>query len=180
VPFFDGNQRNRHERIGVLEIVPVTPFHFGPGVLLKAVAPQRTSLTAFMAAQVAIDVESAYHLYRVEWPVHREIHSLALATVAGTLAVMFLGRHVRLSDGAFLRAEILPGPALLGGLLGGLSHPLLDAIMHSDLRPFWPFSDGNPFLDLVKLPTLHVVCIASGVLGIAVIAARLRWWRGAR
>ena len=34
-----------------------------------------------MAAQVAIDIESAYPLYRAEWPVHREIHSLALATV---------------------------------------------------------------------------------------------------
>ena len=136
-----------------------------------------------MATQVAIDVESAYHLYRAEWPVHHEFHSLALATVAGTLvavAVMFLGRHVRLPGGASLRAEALPNPALLGGLLGGLSHPLIDAIMHSDLRPFWPLSDKNPLLNLVELPTLHIACIASGIIGAAVIAVRLRRWRSAR
>ncbi len=35
--------------------------------------------------------------------------------------------------------------------VGGLSHPLLDGLMHADVRPFMPWSDSNPFLGLVGL-----------------------------
>ena len=163
--------------------MPVTPFHFGPALFLKGIAPRWVSITAFVATQIAIDLESAYHLLRSEWPIHREIHSLPLSIAVGILvglAVAFIGRHVLLPKDMSLRAEVLPGPAIVGGLTGGITHPLLDAIMHSDLSPFWPITDRNPLLDLVSLRTPHVACIATGLVGVAVIALRLRWRRTAR
>ena len=66
--------------------MPVTPFHFGVGLLGKGVAPRAVSLCAFVASQVVIDCESAYFLFvaRAE-PVHRALHTFALATPVGAL-----------------------------------------------------------------------------------------------
>ena len=36
--------------------MPFTPFHFGPGALLKAAAPRHVSLIAFCAAQVLTQI----------------------------------------------------------------------------------------------------------------------------
>jgi membrane-bound metal-dependent hydrolase YbcI (DUF457 family) len=155
--------------------MPVTPFHFGPGTLLKACAPRFVSLTAFIISQGLIDIESGYHLLWSGWPLHREVHSLPVSGLVGLFAgtvIWFVGRRFRWSSSATLRSEFDLKPAILGGLIGGLSHPFLDAVMHSDLQPFWPVSAANPFLAAVSLGYLHALCLASGIAGIAILAVR--------
>jgi hypothetical protein len=39
--------------------MPFTPFHFGPGALLKSIFPRSVSLSAFVASQVLIDSSTA-------------------------------------------------------------------------------------------------------------------------
>ena len=155
--------------------MPFTPFHFGPGLLLKSVAPARVSFTAFCAAQVLIDLESAYHLFRGDWPVHRELHSLLSAAAVGIMAgsgTWLAGSWIVPTRREALDAEVQWRPALLGGTAGGASHPLLDGIMHSDVRPFWPFSTANPPLDVMSLTWLHGACVAAGVLGLVLFKIR--------
>jgi hypothetical protein len=41
--------------------LPVTPFHLGPGALLKAVAPRHVSWTTFALANGLIDVEPIFY-----------------------------------------------------------------------------------------------------------------------
>lgn len=158
--------------------MPVTTFHFGPGALLKALAPRWISLLAFVTAQVVLDLESGYHLLRQEWPIHRQLHSLVLAGLAGILtgtAVFLMARILRPTKFSLPKSEVGMLPAHLGGLIGGLSHPVLDAFMHSDLKPFWPFASSNPFLDRLSTTALHVLCITSGLIGVTVLA--IRWSR---
>ena len=62
--------------------------------------------------------------------------------------------------------------AVAGGLLGGLGQTLLDAVMHADLRPLWPVVSANPLLRVVDVGTLHLACVAAGVLGLALWGAR--------
>ena len=38
---------------------------------------------------------------------------------------------------------------LSGAVLGAGSHLLLDALMHADMAPFWPFTTANPLLGAV-------------------------------
>lgn len=150
--------------------MPVTPFHFGPGVLIKAAAPRRVSLTAFVAANVAIDVESLVNLLAGRYPVHATLHTFWAATLVGLAvgaAVGWIG-HARRSASAELRMA----PALVGGLLGGASHPFLDGIMHADIRPFLPLTKANPLYRLVSLGTLHGLCVAAGAVGLLWLAMR--------
>jgi membrane-bound metal-dependent hydrolase YbcI (DUF457 family) len=63
---------------------------------------------------------------------------------------------------------------LAGGVTGGVSHPLLDGIMHADVRPFMPWSDSNPFLGLVGLAPLHLACVATALVGAVLLTGRRR------
>ena len=65
--------------------MPITPYHFGPGALLKALAPKRVSLLAFVAANVVIDVESLVNLLAGRQPVHATLHTFIAATAVGVL-----------------------------------------------------------------------------------------------
>ena len=60
----------------------------------------------------------------------------------------------------------------LGGFFGGITHPLLDGVMHADIEPLRPFARGNPFLGLLALGPLHMACILCGVLGLVIFLAR--------
>jgi membrane-bound metal-dependent hydrolase YbcI (DUF457 family) len=167
--------------------LPVTPFHFGPGLALKGLAAPVFSWSAFAAAQVLIDCETLYYMLQGEYPVHRFFHSFVGATAAGLVAgvgflvvvrapaVAFPDRFAALVDStsSTARGEVSAVGVLAGGLLGGLSHPLLDGIMHPDVRPFMPWSDANPFLGLVGLAPLHLACVAAALFGAVCLTA----WR---
>ena len=171
--------------------MPVTPFHFGPGLALKGVAAPVFSWSAFAAAQVLIDCETIYYLISREYPVHRFFHSFLGAAVAGLLAAILFLAVVHASFVSFprlivpltttptARGEISVLGVLLGGLTGGLSHPFLDGIMHPDVRPFMPWSDHNPFFGLIGVLPLHLGCTAAALLG-AVCVALWRTRKAAR
>ena len=55
--------------------MPMTPFHFGPGAALQALAPRQISFLAFCAANVVIDIESLVNLIGQRDPVHAFMHS---------------------------------------------------------------------------------------------------------
>jgi hypothetical protein len=173
--------------------MPITPFHLGPALLGKSLAGRWFSLTAFAASQVVIDLESLYWLARDQWPVHRVLHTFVGGALVGVLVapvVCWLLPRVARPAGrllptvaAWLRgsappealaAESRAGPALAGGLLGGLSHSLLDGIMHLDIQPLRPFGASNPFQGALDLPALHLACTLAGLLGLVVWIIRGR------
>ncbi len=163
--------------------MPFTPFHFGPALLLKASVPKHVSLSAFVATQVVIDVETLTFILLKEWPLHRLLHSFLFASLVGLAtglaswaAVTYWRRRARAPAPA-LEGELRLVPSLLGGLIGGASHPLLDGIMHADVQPFRPFSDANPFLHAVDLTSLHVLCFGAGGLGLLLVFLRFDQWR---
>lgn len=150
--------------------MPVTPFHFGPGVLFHAAAPRRVSFIAFVVANCITDCESIYNVLSGHFPIHRFLHTLvgaalvAVLTIALFLSMRRLARSVTLPNWFEWQELTLP-PVIAGSLLGSYSHIFLDGIMHADMRPFAPWSDENPMLHLVSLSVLHWGCVAAAVVG---------------
>lgn len=156
--------------------MPFTPFHFGPGFFLKAMAPRTFSFGTFVAVQVVIDCETLYHLIHRDWRVHRELHSLvggaavgvAMGIAAWLAGSMFIRRSARAGSlplWGTVRAELSLVGTLVGGVVGGTSHSILDGMMHNDVRPYWPFTESPGWLGIVSVSTLHFACLLSGVLG---------------
>ena len=163
--------------------MPATPFHFGPGLLLKAVAPHRFSVAAYSVTQVVIDIESGYHLLRGDYPVHRQAHTFFLGGLIGLLCGLItwrVGRWLARPRDVVpeaLQAEYRMPIAVWSGVFGGVFHSVLDGIMHADIRPFRPFTDANPLYGLVSVRVLYLFCIITGLVGAALLLA---WERRAR
>ncbi len=157
--------------------MPFTPFHFGPGAALHALAPRRVSFLAFCAANVFTDIEPLYYMLAGQYPIHRFLHTFPGATVTTFVIVigfLFARRappRLHLPDLLAWR-ELQPFQVLLGAATGTCTHILLDSVMHADLRPFAPLSNANPLLHAVSVSQLHALCIALGALSIAIMAIR--------
>jgi membrane-bound metal-dependent hydrolase YbcI (DUF457 family) len=144
--------------------MPFTPYHFGPGLLLKSALGRWFSIRVFVLANVVTDVESLYFLATNGWPVHRVLHSYAGATVVALACV-----------GIAKLAKIATPAAVVGAFLGTYSHVVLDSIMHRDMSPLAPFTDSNGLLRVISIEQLHLACVLMGLLGIAVFSClRLR------
>jgi len=167
--------------------MPITPFHLGVGLICKAPRPKRFSLTVFATTQVAIDLESGFNLALARDPVHRFCHTFLGATLVCLTVALVLRRPLE-SLSRLLRPmlprwwpmvpEITLRVALVSAAVGMVGHVIPDAIMHSDSRPFVPFSDANPFLGLLPLETLHLGLMALGIVGLA--GLRVAAWRESR
>src|SRR4026209_1346916 len=110
--------------------MPATPFHFGPGLLVKAAAPRQFSMAAYSLAQVVIDFESGYHMLRGDSPVHRQGDTFLLGGLVGWLCALCLSRvaawspRPRASFPEALAAEYRLPIAVVSGIFGGLFHSL--------------------------------------------------------
>src|SRR5262252_1352298 len=121
--------------------MPLTPYHFGPGAAIHAIAPRRISFLGFCVANVLTDVEPLYHILRGQHPIHGFFHTYLGATV--TAAVTTAG----FAAARAIRPQLRLGPVAMGALIGTWSHVLLDSLMASDVHPLAPFNDANPLLD---------------------------------
>lgn len=157
--------------------MPITPFHFGPGALIHAIAPRHASFLSFCAANVLIDIESAVNLLTRRYPVHAFLHTYIGATliVALTVAVFLISKRLaaKVVPGKFQKFGSLPVRSIgIGAALGAYSHILLDSVMHHDIRPLSPVSEQNSLLGVVGLGPLHLFCIVTGVVALAILAIR--------
>lgn len=157
--------------------MPFTPFHFGPGAAIHAVAPRHVSFLAFCVANVLIDVEPGYYMLTGQYPLHRVFHtyvgatSVAVATVGMFLVARALAPRLRIPD-VFEWKSLTVTQVGLGAAIGVYSHVALDSLMHADIRPFSPFSQANPLYHLVSMGTLHLSCVLAGAGGLLLLGLR--------
>jgi hypothetical protein len=157
--------------------MPVTPFHFGPGAAVHALAPTRVSFIAFCVANVLIDVESGYNLLMAHDRLHAFLHTyvgaslivLAVPALHGLLRAA--AEHWRLPN-LFAWRELTRGQVIFGAALGGYSHVLLDSVMHADMTPLAPFTNSNYLHGTLSWDVLHGLCVALGIAGIAILVIR--------
>ncbi len=166
--------------------MPLTPIHMGPALAAKAVAPNHFSILTFGLTQVVIDSEVAFHILMGNMPLHQHLHTYLGATIVAVLAVL-LGRPLlelaislwnRLAapsreSALWIEPRIPLLAAITGAVTGSYSQVLLDSVMHSDLRPFTPWSDANGLLGVMSGANLVSICLALGALGATALAIAL-------
>lgn len=163
--------------------MPLTPFHFGLGAAIHSVAPKRMSFLAFCAANCVIDCEPFYYIITDNPPLHRFFHTAIGAAIVAAITVLlysaccWFANRFWLPD-LFEWKKLKCSSVVVGAILGAYTHIFLDSIMHHDMRPFAPFSDENPLLFAISIDTLHLACVAAGVLGGFALVVRYFLSRG--
>ncbi|MCX7139723.1 MAG: hypothetical protein NT123_01205 [Proteobacteria bacterium] len=167
--------------------MPITPFHFGPGALFKCATPENFSWAVFAFANVLIDLEPILLFILTGDPAHPWLHTapgaIAVAIVAATAGrwpcewlLGWWNRQLSQKQKQWLGTQVVIGniAAWTGAFVGTASHILLDGVMHADVRPFWPFLQGNPMQGLVSIEQLQWACVLAGVLGLTLLAIMKR------
>ncbi len=163
--------------------MPLTPYHFGAALAVKAVLPHRFGFLAFAAANIVIDIEPLYYMLTHQYPLHRFLHTLPGAALAAVLTgLLFELARAGLRRIQSLRlgknAEFQPAAFWLGASSGALSHVLIDSLVHADVQPFAPLGSANPFSGWVSSGEVNaflLLCAAAALPAYAARAAYRRW-----
>lgn len=145
--------------------MPITPLHFGPGVLARAAIGPRFGLAGYLVSQVLLDLEPGLKLFGLmaEGIGLHTLHTLAIAPlyVAATLWVVWGLRQIRTAS-----AQQPFWTEVLGATIGVASHLALDALYHVDVAAGLGYPSASALVPREVLDgTLALVLLAS--LGIA-------------
>lgn len=150
--------------------MPFTPYHMGPGILIKSVLQGGFSLMVFGWSQIVMDLQPLFVLIKGEGHLHGFSHTYIGATLLAVFSAT-TGKYLSELGLKILKLD-LSAPvtiswrvAIVSATVGCFSHVFIDSIMHADMVPFYPFSDSNGLLKWVSTATLHKLCLYTGLVG---------------
>jgi membrane-bound metal-dependent hydrolase YbcI (DUF457 family) len=127
--------------------MPITPLHFGVMAPVNKLKPGAVSNVSVVMVNCLIDLPTIWIVLTDQ---SIGLHEPFTHSFWGALAVIALVSICRFKCSKWV----------LGAWLGGLSHILLDMLVHADMSPFYPYT-GNPVymgwmqpLSLILLPLL--------------------------
>ena len=151
--------------------MPFTPFHMGPGILIKATLQSSFSLMVFGWSQIVMDLQPLFVILNGHGHVHGFSHTYigaGLLAIFSALSGKYLSEFGLVFLGISKPDRIIKIPwwvVFLSAFIGTFSHVFLDSMMHSDVEPFYPFHLINTFLGILSYDEIHKLCAYSGLLG---------------
>jgi len=153
--------------------MPFTPFHFGPSAFVSLPLKRYIDIPIFILANVAIDIEPLLVMtLDLAYPLHGFAHTFVGAAAVGvTIGIManFAKNHLEHIMRKILRLVYQSSKKkyILSGILGSWFHVLLDTTLYTDIKPFYPFTDLNPFLGLIQDSLMYKICAYAFIPAIA-------------
>jgi membrane-bound metal-dependent hydrolase YbcI (DUF457 family) len=153
--------------------MPFTPLHLGPALAFGLPLRRIIHLPTFIVANVILDVEPLLIiLLGTPFPLHGYLHTFLSAVAVGLLLGYVMFKIEKPLKGFYLNVQLetsktLPLKAFLtAGVSGAALHVLLDALLYSEMHPFYPLL-ANPFLEF-HLSSLSVtlMCFWLGVFSL--------------
>jgi membrane-bound metal-dependent hydrolase YbcI (DUF457 family) len=154
--------------------MPFTPFHMGPGILIKALLQGSFSLMVFGWAQIIMDLQPLFVLLTGEGHLHGFSHTYVGATLLGIFSALSgkylseIGLKLIGIAEKHKPIQITWWVAFGSAFIGTYTHVVLDSIMHSDVEPFYPLSQANNLLGLISVVELHRFCLYTTLVGAAI------------
>lgn len=150
--------------------MPITPFHLGPGLLIKAAVPRHFSFSAFTAVQVIIDTEVIINMARGHHPFHEFVHTWIGSLLIGACCAALLlivaprarnyvfSKHFDQHLRSLLSQDFAPFAIVNGAFIGALSHIVLDGFLHAELN--------KPWFNVIDIGALHWYFTLAGLVGL--------------
>jgi len=149
--------------------MPFTPYHIGPGILIKALLRTSFSIFIFGWTQILMDLQPLFFILTGVGSLHGISHTYIGATIIGIISAIsgyFIINLVSHYYNEIKKIKSTLKVAYISAFIGSFSHVILDSIMHSDMQPLYPFSTNNNILRLISINQLYDLCIYSGAIGI--------------
>jgi len=122
-------------------------------------------------AQVVMDIQPLVVLITGEGQLHGFSHTYIGATLLGVFSAVS-GKYLSEIGLTLIGISKIENPikiswfvAFLSAFIGTYSHIILDAIMHSDMQPYYPVSMENSFITIITIKELHLLCLYSAGVG---------------
>lgn len=142
--------------------MPITPLHLGLLAPINHWFPNKVSNLSFLLVTLWMDTNAImYYVFGLEIPAELhgpESHSLLSALLIAGIVSVFVWRW----------------SWILGAFLGGVTHILLDGLVHSEMLPFYPI-EGNPFYLGAMLPLSLALSIPLVWLIAQYVSGALGW-----
>lgn len=153
--------------------MPFTPFHLGPALLIGLVAYKHLDMPTLLIASVTVDVRTALVFFGIlEGPLHGILHTFLIGTVLafGLIGAItpFRGYIKKQMDKIGLNQKYDDSTIVGAAFLGIYSHIFLDAILYTDITPFYPLN-VNPLLGAASTSWIYGLCIFCGIIGLAAV-----------
>lgn len=130
--------------------MPITPLHLGILAPINHLFPGKVNNLSFWLVTLWLDASAiAYYAFGLEMgefhspDTHSFIAAAAIAGMVSSIGVLYM-LWVAATQARTTLAAGQPWPWVLGALLGGVTHILLDSMVHSEMLPIHPIP-GNPF-----------------------------------
>jgi hypothetical protein len=143
----------------------------GIGILTKAFLQGSFSLMVFGWAQIIMDLQPLFMMLTGQAELHGFSHTYLGASLLAVFSSI-TGKYLSELGLRILHISKKANPikitwwvVFISAFFGTYSHVFLDSIMHPDVRPFYPLAINNFFWGLVSVPTLHKICVYSGLVG---------------
>lgn len=112
--------------------MPITPLHFGVLAPINHWIPNKVSNLSFILVTLWLDANAIlYYAFGISLG---EFHSPATHSVLGVVGTALIVAVCNIKNVAWI----------IGAFLGGVTHLLLDSMVHAEILPFYP-AEGNPF-----------------------------------
>jgi Domain of unknown function (DUF4184) len=161
--------------------MPITPFHMGPGMLIKAILQGFFSLIIFGWAQLLMDIQPILVVLTGKGNLHGFSHTYIGATLIAIFSVL-TGRWIYQAVMVFIKKdfsnyqkklfnvpkELTMRVCVVSAFIGTYSHVLLDSIMHADVEPYYPIYLANDINLIISVENLHKFCVYTGLFGIVI------------
>jgi len=145
----------------------------GPGLLIKSLLQGSFSLIVFGWAQFIMDLQPLFVLITGEGQLHGFSHTFIGATLIAIFSGFtgkYLSEFLLLAMGfSYQYNRVSWVVAVVSAFIGTYSHVILDAIMHADVQPYFPFSESNELLKIISFEALHNYCMMAGLVGILLL-----------
>lgn len=135
--------------------MPITPLHFGVLAPVNHFAPGKVSNTSFILVNLWIDGPAILEALFSQGSYDHSGHQMWAALLLSSVVALFGFRSRKWIYGAYL---------------GGISHILLDMLVHTDMEPFWPVVQGNPFYLGLMGPLSMLLLALCGWLTLQIVS----------
>jgi hypothetical protein len=160
--------------------MPFTPLHLGPALAIGLLLRRYLHAPTFIVGNLIVDVEGLLVVtLGINYPLHGYVHTFLLAAAVGLLLGFLMFKLEKSMQPVYRKIQLetnrsLKLPAfLLAGVFGATLHVGFDALLYSEMTPFFPLT-ANPLLGLnVSSLEVYLVCFWMGILGVGYYVALL-------